>query len=313
MKYLLSVVVIVLGGLVVATLLGETGDERGSGPESTVGEEGSPGGTTEPPVPPASDENTPPGSFSERFEEARDVLRDGLAAMISDLVTGAASPDQRMDLERRLILVMEEERLGDSFTRAETARTTISKLLEEMARFMPARGRKKTLDGLMKAAIKTQASALAADIRSRQAPSGGGVQHQGVAMAAIDFQPPKGYELVRWAHIGGFEYRDHMKLPESVVALKGRKVAAAGYMITLGEVEDIREFLLVESGWSCCFGIPPDVNQVIEVRIPKELPGIEFTTTPIAVMGVMDVGEEVEDGFVISVYRIQAEKVVDVE
>ena len=54
-------------------------------------------------------------------------------------------------------------------------------------------------------------------------------------------------------------------------------------------------------------------NQVVEVRIPKDMPGIEFTTTPIGVMGILDVGEEVEDGFVISVYRIKADKVVDVD
>ena len=49
------------------------------------------------------------------------------------------------------------------------------------------------------------------------------------------------------------------------------------------------------------------------MRIPKDLPGVEFTTTPVMVAGEMEVGEEVEDGFVISVYRVKPGTVVDVE
>jgi hypothetical protein len=232
--------------------------------------------------------------------------------IITALVTGEATEKDKLDLERRLILIMEEERLGDSFTRSETARRSIETLLTQLKRFMPKNGLQRTrVDPQMQANIKQQAEQFALDIRRRE-PKSGGRQHTGT-YSAIEFDAPAGYERLRWDLLGGFEYVDHMKLPEAVTALDGKKVCIAGYMITLGEVEDIREFLIVESGWSCCFGVPPDVNQVIEVRIPKDKPGVEFTTTPIAVSGVLDVGEEVEDGFVISVYRIKADLVVDVE
>ena len=113
--------------------------------------------------------------------------------------------------------------------------------------------------------------------------------------------------------LGGFEYKEGMELPKAVTDLDGKEVGIAGYMMSLGEFEDIHEFLLVESMWSCCFGIPPDVHQVLVVTIPDDQEGLELVTVPIVILGKLDVGEEVEDGWVTSVYRLTAETVEMVE
>ena len=72
-------------------------------------------------------------------------------------------------------------------------------------------------------------------------------------------------------------------------------------------------FLLVESQWSCCFGEPTDVHQVVVVTIPDAEEGLELVTVPILVLGTLDAKEEMEDGWVTSVYRIKAEAVEIVE
>ena len=77
-----------------------------------------------------------------------------------------------------------------------------------------------------------------------------------VEKAAAKGGSPLQIQVVKWEVLGGFEYEEGMALPKPVRDLSGKKVGIAGYMMTLEEVEDIHEFLLVESLWSCCFGIP---------------------------------------------------------
>jgi hypothetical protein len=103
-----------------------------------------------------------------------------------------------------------------------------------------------------------------------------------------------------------------MKLPDDVVKLNGTKVGLAGYMLTLDQVENIHEFLVVEAFWSCCFGTPPSMNGVVMVHIEAKK-GVEYTSSPVLVLGTLEVGEQVEDGFVTSVYRIKATSVTAIE
>jgi hypothetical protein len=42
-----------------------------------------------------------------------------------------------------------------------------------------------------------------------------------------------------------------------------------GFMLPIDEVENIKEFLLVQSLWSCCYGQPPDINGIVRVVMPK--------------------------------------------
>lgn len=76
----------------------------------------------------------------------------------------------------------------------------------------------------------------------------GNGQHFVSFKAAAPLKPPPGYDVVDWKTLGGFEYTEGMQLPTNeVLKLHGRKVAVAGYMFTLDEIENIRHFLVVES------------------------------------------------------------------
>ena len=71
----------------------------------------------------------------------------------------------------------------------------------------------------------------------------------------------------------------------------------------------MREFLLVQSLWDCCFGMPPELHQGIVIKSSD--PKLKFRSTPIQVLGALEVGEDKDaSGFVLSVYRMTADKVI---
>jgi hypothetical protein len=114
---------------------------------------------------------------------------------------------------------------------------------------------------------------------------------------------PSGHARVTWNQLGGFPYEEGAELPPEVRALGGRDVGIVGFMLTLGDTEQLSELVLVESLWGCCFGSVPEVNQTILVRL---LPGTnaEYSAAPQLVSGRLEAGEERQGGFVTSVYRI---------
>ena len=71
--------------------------------------------------------------------------------------------------------------------------------------------------------------------------------------------------------------------------------------------------LLVESQWTCCFGTIPELNQILVVRLPKSTQEIFYTPDPVVILGTFDVGQEMEDGWVVSVYHIDATEVQEIE
>lgn len=114
---------------------------------------------------------------------------------------------------------------------------------------------------------------------------------------------PAGHQRINWNQLGGFTYHEGEPLPPEVLALDGRDVAIFGFMLTLGETERPREFVLVESLWGCCFGSVPDVNQTILVHVANDA-AAEYSAAPLLVTGRLQVGEAREGNYVTSVYRI---------
>lgn len=325
MKIILGVILLALATLIAATYVTDlSGGSSTGGPGTTDGEArpqdgvdpGSPSSSTGTPQVPQGSGDGPaaggppaPGA-GETVQAPRDPLQQGMAAIIEDLVTGRASKGDAPELVDRLVLLLEEEGLGDTTTRREVAEATLDEVIGQLAESAPSSGTGMA-GGMASRYISSLARDIAQTMRGQLSSGRGSRQHTGTLMQSVQFEAPEGYKRLSWDTLGGFEYREGMELPAGVKDLDGKKVAIAGYMITLAEVEDIHEFLLVESGWSCCFGVPPDVNQVLEVRIPEDAQGVEFTTMPVVLAGTLDVGEQVEDGFVISVYRMTADSVRD--
>ena len=103
-------------------------------------------------------------------------------------------------------------------------------------------------------------------------------------------------------------------IPGKIKALKGKKVEIAGFMISLYGFEDIKEFILAPIIPECFYCQPPEMNQMIMVKMTgKDKNGkdktVDFFEVPIKVKGKLDMGEEFVDGALISIYRLSAETV----
>ena len=98
-------------------------------------------------------------------------------------------------------------------------------------------------------------------------------------------------------------------IPAEVRALDGKRVEISGFMWSNSRIQQLTEFILVQSLWSCCFGQVPDMNHFLEVKLP---PGrwAEYYPHPVTLTGKLSVGELWEGGHLRSLYRLEAEEVV---
>jgi hypothetical protein len=100
------------------------------------------------------------------------------------------------------------------------------------------------------------------------------------------------------------------QIPEEIDALSGKKVCVTGYMLPVEMEEDnVTVFLLMRTPMQCCFGVAPQLNEWVVVRMDKSAKPVGPEYKPVSAMGVLEVGEEVKDGWVTSLYRMTAVKV----
>lgn len=116
-------------------------------------------------------------------------------------------------------------------------------------------------------------------------------------------------KFLRFSKIDSWIYEDGFKgMPKSVKELDGKKFVMAGFMLPIDEVEDIKEFLLVQSLWSCCYGQPPDINGIVRV-VMKGDARIDYQFDPIKVMGQFKVEATFEDGYCVDIFQLEADSV----
>jgi hypothetical protein len=98
-------------------------------------------------------------------------------------------------------------------------------------------------------------------------------------------------------------YEPGKPLPKEIQDLDGKKVLIRGFMDPAQQTPDrVSAFRLVTD--SCgCIG-KPQVNHYVEVTL-KDLDS-EFRTNMVELEGVLSVGEVEEDGFVTSLFRLEA-------
>lgn len=239
-----------------------------------------------------------------------DPLAATIQNILKDLIEGEAAFDQRETLEAKLVEAMWAENLADKTTLGNAARTTIDRMFSESESARSAGAGSGPMTSFQTQATISMANKISGSLRRAMKATKDGTVHEGPLLSLdFDFDVPDGYAKATWDIIGGFRYVEGMELPAKVMALNNKKVGLAGYMMALGEFEDIHIFAVVESQWSCCFGTPPDIHQVVEVTLPDTDPGIELVSVPILVLGTLEVGEIVEDGWVISVHRMKAETI----
>ncbi len=114
-------------------------------------------------------------------------------------------------------------------------------------------------------------------------------------------------KIVTFDELSYWPYEDGLKgMPKKVKDLSGKKVLMSGFMLPIDEVKDIKEFLLVQSLWSCCYGQPPDINGIVRVVMPKGKT-TDYFFDPLKVIGTLRVEATTIDGYCVDIYQLEVE------
>jgi hypothetical protein len=137
------------------------------------------------------------------------------------------------------------------------------------------------------------------------------------------------FQSIGWDVLGGFVYdpvlpddllnpsreqlarRAEQVIPPGVRALDGHAIALRGYVIPMEIRNDrVLSFILAAKNQiGCCFGDGLAMNQWVSVDVPQDLAVEADMLEPATVLGELDVGEEIADGYVMSLYRMKAHKI----
>ena len=230
---------------------------------------------------------------ADREGEAGEGAQAQLTAILEEVIRKAAGDEmvEEDEVSGRMAAILEEEGLGDAESRRAESMKAIGDIVARAAEMDGSRG----LSSLQEGAIAGQARMMA-----RTLITGLGGTVEGATAEAPDGE----WKNAAWPLLKGFEYEEGMNRPAPVQALDGADVKAWGYLVPLEE----NQYLLVQSLWSCCFGRPPDIHEAIVVRTRTDVSELE--NSGVQVYGRFEAGEAYEDGFVTSLYRLDAEHVL---
>jgi len=103
------------------------------------------------------------------------------------------------------------------------------------------------------------------------------------------------------------------QIPKEIKELDGEPVVVVGFMVPI-EIDregKVRTFALTQNQAFCCYGVPPAMNEWIMVEMEAGKTAPFKLDLPVATYGSIDVGEEIEDGYILSIYRMTGGEVVD--
>jgi hypothetical protein len=109
--------------------------------------------------------------------------------------------------------------------------------------------------------------------------------------------------LTNWKYI-----EDQTPIPDAIKAYDGKYVEITGYLLPYGGTETEPEYMMFPNLWGCCFGQSPEINHLLIVKLRGKK--IEDFSAPVAVRGILRVGEMRDDGFLICLYHIEADLVL---
>ncbi|MFT4513836.1 MAG: hypothetical protein ACI89X_000904 [Planctomycetota bacterium] len=116
-------------------------------------------------------------------------------------------------------------------------------------------------------------------------------------------------QVLPFDQLSGWKYTDGLKgIPKKIKKLDGKKVLMLGFMLPIDEVQNIKEFLLVESLWSCCYGQPPDINGIARCVMPKGKT-LDYQFDPMKLVGTLKVDATVMDGYCVDIYQLHVDYV----
>lgn len=114
-------------------------------------------------------------------------------------------------------------------------------------------------------------------------------------------------KILTFDEIESWPYEDGLKgMPKRLKELSGKKVLMTGFMLPIDEVKNIKEFLLVQSLWSCCYGQPPDINGLVRCVMPKGKT-TDYFFDPLKIIGTFKIEATVIDGYCVDIYQLHVE------
>jgi hypothetical protein len=227
----------------------------------------------------------------------RAAIEGLLGNTLRGIATGSLSEEKRVDIQRELMALLEQAGIGRPESRSNAAALIVQQMFD--------RAKLEIATSELSTRQRQAITAMARELTRQISLLAVGASPGADAMATT---LPDGVLKLNWKHMGGFQYVEGGEVPADIRALDGRSVGVPGFILTMGDTENIREFILLESLWGCCFGAVPDVNQTILVRLGSGGP-IDYTAAPVLVTGKLEVGEERQGGFVASLYRVVDAKV----
>jgi hypothetical protein len=124
-------------------------------------------------------------------------------------------------------------------------------------------------------------------------------------------RPPEGKTMELLLHeLGNFEYAEGNDdtIPADVRQLDGVRVRLPGQMLPIDSAARVSQFLLVNDMMSCCYGSAPKVQTVALCKLP-EGKWLSATGERIMVEGILHVKVKREEGYVTSIFQVDAQSI----
>ena len=101
------------------------------------------------------------------------------------------------------------------------------------------------------------------------------------------------------------------QIPAAVKVFNRQKVSIKGFMLPL-KVQNgsVTEFLIMKDQSMCCYGNVPKITEWVNVKTSSG--GIKpIMDQPVSILGTLHVGAMRENGYLIGIYQMDGEKMVD--
>ncbi len=130
------------------------------------------------------------------------------------------------------------------------------------------------------------------------------------ALTAFEYRLPDPYELRDSEKSLEELLVDWDQIPAEIKALDGKRVEMLGFMSPIEvDNEGVKSFSLLANQLFCCFGIPPRNNEWVMIEMPDGERAEYYPYEPVSVFGTLIVGEEFENGYLTSLFRMTADVV----
>jgi len=159
------------------------------------------------------------------------------------------------------------------------------------------------------AAIDAATSSTAAKTEPTQVTMVGGKEYRNMDfqwLASYPFEAPND-KITNDTQVAQVE----KQIPAPIKALDGKRVMIRGFMVPVKDIQGhTSEFLVVRDQPTCCYSGMTTITEFVSVKVPGL--GVESVLDqPITVQGKLHVGAMLESGYVMGVYRMEGEKLVD--